>query len=82
MTDVRETYDAMTAEDRRNLVALDRWLDPHRERQDGEYLIGPEYTRLRMAGVIAAPFMSAAEGKPVVITDLGRAVLPYIEGGQ
>ena len=81
MTGARETFASMASADRCNLAALARWLDPRRERQDWERLVGPEYARLRMHGVIDNPMVSTAAGRPVVLTDLGRDVLRCIEGG-
>ena len=76
-----QTFDAMSVVERRNLARLSYWLQPDYHRNPGEHLIGPEYEALRQRGVIDSPFKSAAEGKPVRITDLGRAVLHFIEGG-
>ncbi len=81
MTYTHQTFDAMTPEQRRNLVRLAYWLDPVYRRQKGEHLIGPEYQALIDIGVVNFSYTDAARGHEVTISDLGRAVLRHIEGG-
>ena len=77
----RQIFDAMPAAERRNLTRLGVWFEPGYRRKWGEHLVGPEYGALRMRGVISDVHISVMEGKKVVITDLGRAVLHFIEAG-
>lgn len=78
----REVFDAMPPNERHNLARLSWWFRSDYTRKDDEHLLGPEYESLRIRGVITNEFVSVEEGRPVRITDLGRAVLRYIEGGS
>ena len=75
----RQIFDAMPPAERRNLTRLGVWFEPGYRRLFGEHLIGPEYEVLRLRGVITSVHVSTMEGSKVVITDLGRAVLHFIE---
>ncbi len=77
----RLTFDAMPASDRENLAKITHWLYPGYKRRPGEHLIGPEYQALIDHGVVIFDYVDEAHGRDLKITDLGRAVLYYIEGG-
>ncbi len=77
----RLTFDAMPASDRENLAKINYWLEPGYRRKPGEHLSGPEYCALIDRGVTSLDYVDAARGRELKITDLGRGVLHYIEGG-
>ncbi len=77
----RLTFDAMPAADRENLAKLNHWLEPGYKRKPGEHLVGYEYYALIDRGVVKFDYVDEARGREIKVTDLGRAVLHYIEGG-
>ncbi len=77
----RLTFDAMPSADRENLAKLNHWLYPGYKRKPGEHLFGHEYYALIDHGVISFGYVDAARGRELKITNLGRSVLYYIEGG-
>ncbi len=64
-------FDAMTEKERLDLIQFAFTLP-------GERLIGPEFEALRHHGLIDNPLVSVDVGRPVVITDLGQAVIACI----
>ncbi len=77
----RLTFDAMPASDRENLAKITHWLEPGYKRKPGEHLVGYEYYALIVHGVLIFDYVDEARGREIKVTDLGRAVLHYIEGG-
>ena len=82
MNHAKQTFDAMSIDERQNLVNMNFWLDPERQRRKGEHLLGPDYESLQRHGVIRLGERTSALGKAVVITNLGRVVLHYIAIGK
>ena len=83
MTDAAEmVFDAMPQADRHNLCRLNYWLTAEVKRRPRDHLLGPEYEALHKRGVIDTLLVNHAAGKVIQITDLGRAVLGYIEDGS
>lgn len=61
------------------LAKLAVWHEPGRTRQTEEWLLGPQYARLRKAGLIDTPmtYTESGEpaGRPVVLTELAIGIL-------
>lgn len=62
-------------EDLENLSNLARWLEPGYDRQPTDYLIGPEFERLRLHGLVRITDPRSSSRCEIEITEKGRQVL-------